>query len=62
VAKGNFILFASLGYGAFVNHNQVQLFNLSDDSFYDVSLYEQRKEFQSTVALQSNYFAAAYGT
>jgi hypothetical protein len=61
VAKGNFVILPAINSGLFINHNQVQLFNLEDDTFNAVVQYETRKDFESAIVLDNNYFAAAFG-
>ncbi len=61
VSNGNFVLLPSIGYGIFINCNQGQIFSLSDDTFTAVNQFEQRKDFETAIALDDKYFAVAYG-
>lgn len=61
VNKGNFVLLANKGYGVFINHNQAVVFNLNDDTFTAVPQFQKRKDFETAIALEGNYFAAAFG-
>lgn len=50
-----------VGYGLLLTKNQAVVFDLNGDNFQAISNLNQMRGFESAIAVEGNYVAAAFG-